>query len=221
MQFIIAISTEGPEGQEDTDMHVLAMLRPMGARTDTRHEMVRAGARLLASQGYEATALLDVVEAAGASRGSIYFHFPNGKQELAIEALTLSSKRALKDSALSIQGSESTAEVLRRTGEILATGLEASEFHMGCPIATVALETANTNEPIRQLASEFFTDWRSLYVGSLLRDGIPPERAKRLANLIVATIEGGLLLARTTQSTQPLLDSCSETAELLELMVDK
>lgn len=179
--------------------------------------MVRAGARLLAAQGYEATALLDVVEAAKASRGSIYFHFPDGKQQLALESLALSAKRALEGSALSIQGSESTAEVVRRTGEFLAAGLEASEFKMGCPIATVALETANTNEPIRKLAADFFDDWKSLYVGSLLRDGLPPDRSKSLATLIVSAVEGGLMLARTNHSTQPLLSACSEMADLLEL----
>lgn len=197
----------------------LAMIKVMGARTDTRQEMVRAGARLLASQGYEATALLDVVEAAKASRGSIYFHFPGGKQELALEALALSSKRALESSALSIQGGQSTADVVRRTGDVLAASLEATDFRMGCPIATVALETASTNEPLRELAAEFFADWRSLYVGSLLRDGVSPDRSKRLANLIVAAVEGGLLLARTTRSTLPLLDACTETADLLEMMV--
>jgi TetR/AcrR family transcriptional repressor of lmrAB and yxaGH operons len=194
------------------------MLHSMGARTETRQEMLRAGARLLAAKGYEATALLDVVDAAKASRGSIYFHFPEGKQQLALEALSYSTRRALERSASAIQHGASTADVVRRTAKVLAAGLEESEFAMGCPVATVALEIANTNEPLRQLSADFFSEWRSLYVGSLLRDGVAPERAQRLATLIVATIEGGLVLARSMHSTKPLLDACEETAAVLELM---
>jgi TetR/AcrR family transcriptional repressor of lmrAB and yxaGH operons len=187
----------------------------MGARTDTRKDMVRAGARLLAANGYEATALLDVVEAAGASRGSIYFHFPGGKRELALESLTYSTGRALERSAGAIQHSTTTSEVIRRTGDVLAKSLESSGFEMGCPVATVALETANTDEAIRSLSADFFASWRSLYVGSLLRDGFDPDRAQRLATLIVAVFEGGLLLARTMRSAQPLHDACAEAAELV------
>lgn len=177
--------------------------------------MVRAGARLLAARGYEATALLDVVDAAGASRGSIYFHFPGGKRELAIEALTYSTGRALDRSAAAIQYSSDTAEVIRRTADALADGLERSEFEMGCPVATVALETANSDEAIRSLTVAFFSKWRSLYVGSLLRDGFDPDRAQRLATLIVAVIEGGLMLARAARSTEPLHDACTEAADLV------
>ena len=187
----------------------------MGARTETRTDMVRAGARLLASRGYEATALLDVVEAAGASRGSIYFHFPGGKQQLALEALAYSTERSLERSAAAIRHSADTAEVIRRTVEVLAEALEKSGFEMGCPVATVALETANTDESIRTVSADFFAKWRSLYVGSLLRDGFEPERAQRLATLVVAVIEGGLMLSRTQRSADPMRDACAEAADLV------
>ena len=88
---------------------------------------------------------------------------------------------------------------------------------MGCPVATVALETANTDEAIRALSAAFFERWQSLYVGSLLRDGFDPDRAQRLATLIVSVIEGGLLLARTAKTTAPLRDACAEAADLVSV----
>ncbi|MEZ5227764.1 MAG: TetR/AcrR family transcriptional regulator [Acidimicrobiales bacterium] len=188
----------------------------MGARNDTRREMIRAGARLFAANGYEATSLLDVVNAAGASRGSIYFHFPEGKDQLAREALVYSGDRVLQRAAEAIQHGTDTAEAIRRTADVLATGLEESDFAMGCPVATVALETANTDEALREVSADFFSNWQSLYVGSLLRDGFDPARARRLATLIVSVIEGGLLLARTTGSAEPLRSACDEAALLLE-----
>lgn len=187
----------------------------MGSRNDTRRDMVRSGARLLAAKGYEATSLLDVVNAAGASRGSIYFHFPEGKEQLAREALSYSGDRILQRAAMGIKDSPDTAEAIRRTAAVLATGLEESNFEMGCPVATVALATANTDETLRELSANFFSNWQSLYVGSLLRDGFDPARAQRLATLIVSVIEGGLLLARTSASAEPLRAACDEAAALL------
>lgn len=177
--------------------------------------MLRAGARLLAAKGYEATSLIEIVDAAGASRGSIYFHFPGGKQQLALEALRLSTDRVLERAARAIQAGDDTAAALRLTASILGQGLEASDFEMGCPIATVALETANTDPEIRAFSAAFFERWRSLYVGSLLRDGFDPARAARLAAVIVSVIEGGLLLARAAQQTKPLDDACGEAAALI------
>jgi TetR/AcrR family transcriptional repressor of lmrAB and yxaGH operons len=177
--------------------------------------MARTGARLFAAQGYEATPLMQVVDEAGASRGSIYFHFPGGKEELAIEALGLSTAKALTDAATAIQASSSTADAVALTAAGLASSLEATQYTMGCPVATVALETASTNEALRAVCQEFLTKWQALYVGSLLRDGASPDRAERLATLIVSVIEGGLLLARTSQNSQPLLDAGEEAAALL------
>jgi TetR/AcrR family transcriptional repressor of lmrAB and yxaGH operons len=188
----------------------------MGARTDTRKRMVRAGAELLAEKGYAATGMLDVVAAAEASRGSIYFHFPDGKDQLVVEALDLSTGRALERAAAAVQGSTSTGEVIERTGAYLAAVLEATDYRMGCPVATVALEVANTDNPVLDTCRSFFDRWRSIYVGSLLRDGATPVDAEQLATMIVSVVEGGLMLARTTSNTRPLLDACAAAAALID-----
>jgi AcrR family transcriptional regulator len=177
--------------------------------------MARTAALLFAAQGYEATPLMQVVDEAGASRGSIYFHFPGGKEELAIEALGLSTASALKDAAAAIQASASTAEAIERTTRGLARALEETEFRMGCPVATVALETASTNAPLRDACQAFFTNWQALYLGTLLRDGADPDRARRLATVIVSVLEGGLMLSRTAQSAEPLIEAGEEAAALV------
>lgn len=188
----------------------------MGARTDTRKRMIRAGAELLASKGYAATGMVDVVEAAGASRGSIYFHFPEGKDQLVSEALDLSTTRALERAAAAVQGSASTGQVIERTGAYLADVLQATDYRMGCPVATVALEVANTDSPVLEVCRSFFDRWRSIYVGSLLRDGMSPADAEKLATMIVSVVEGGLMLARTTSDTRPLVDACAAASQLID-----
>lgn len=182
--------------------------------------MARTGAQLFAAQGYEATPLMQVVDESGVSRGSIYFHFPGGKEELAVEALGLSTATALTETAAAIQASDSTAAAVELTVNVLADALERTGFRMGCPVATVALETASSNDTLRTVCDDFFTSWRSLYVGSLLRDGADPARALRLATVIVSVVEGGLMLARTAHDTAPLLDAGHEAAALIRSALD-
>lgn len=180
--------------------------------------MVRSGALLLASKGYAATGMLDVVEAAGASRGSIYFHFPEGKDQLVAESLELSISRALDRAATAVQGSQTTGEVIEKTGAYLAEALVATDYALGCPVATVALEVASTDGPLRSACDGFFDRWRSLYVGSLLRDGLEPYAADQLATMIVSVVEGGLMLSRTAHSTAPLIESCAAAARLIDTL---
>ncbi|WP_426574047.1 TetR/AcrR family transcriptional regulator [Aquihabitans sp. McL0605] len=187
----------------------------MGARNDTRQRMVKAGAQLLASNGYAATGMLDVVEAAGASRGSIYFHFPDGKPQLVAESLALSTGRALERAARAVADSASTGEAVTRTGEHLAAVLEATGYQLGCPVATVALEVASTDAGLRDTCQDFFDRWRALYTERLLLDGVDRAAADQLATMIISVIEGGLLLSRTAHSTAPLLDACRAAARLL------
>ena len=178
--------------------------------------MIRAGAELLASNGYAATGMLDVVAAAKASRGSIYFHFPDGKDQLVSESLTLSTGRALARAAAVVEASSSTGEAIERTGEYLAEVLNATDFRMGCPVATVALEIANTDNPVLDTCRTFFDQWHSIYVNSLLRDGLVADDAKNLAAMILSVIEGGLMLARTSSDTTPLIDACRSASGLID-----
>src|SRR6202045_1133794 len=59
----------------------------MSDRPDSKEKTVLAAAKLLRRHGYNGTALSDILAAAGSPRGSLYFHFPNGKEEIAVAAL--------------------------------------------------------------------------------------------------------------------------------------
>jgi TetR/AcrR family transcriptional regulator, lmrAB and yxaGH operons repressor len=191
----------------------------MGIRTDTREQMVRTAARLFASQGYEATGLVQVVEASGTPRGSVYFHFPGGKEQLASEALSLASMLYLGAVSSSIVKGPTTAKAVLRSSKVLAKGLEETDFLQGCPIAAVALETSGSNETLRIICSQYFKEWILLYENSLTQEGVAPERSQRLATTIVCVIEGGLLLSRTLRSSKPILDAGIEGAAMVEAVL--
>lgn len=183
--------------------------------TGSRDAFVETTGRLLRRQGYAATGLNEIVAASGAPRGSLYFHFPGGKQELAIAAMEHAGGR-LRDAIAAVMASgDGPADSLGRLIDALAAGLEASGYRDGCPIATITLETAAGAEPVRLTAERVFASWLAALRASLQDAGMAPEVAERRAVHVLAAIEGGLLLARARRDLAPLRAVREELLALL------
>jgi len=171
-------------------------------RTDTRRRMLETAAELFHTQGYHATGLNQLLAAGGAPKGSLYFHFPGGKEQLAAEAIEISSAR-LRDQLKAItEHASGPADAVSMIINALADALAASEFHRGCPIATVALDASDDSEPIRLACAGGYLSWQEAVAEYLSAQGI--EDSEQLATVIIASIEGGLLLAKTQHDLAPL-----------------
>src|ERR1700744_6344214 len=114
----------------------------MAKAPDSKEKTLVAAAKLFRQQGYHGTALHDLLEAAGSPRGSLYFHFPKGKEEIGEVALTLAGEGVRKAIAAAAESSETAEIFLTRVARGMAADLERSGYEEGCPIATTALETA-------------------------------------------------------------------------------
>lgn len=171
----------------------------MAPRTDSRQRFIDAAADLFHTRGYHATGLNQLVSAGGAPKGSLYFHFPGGKEQLAAEAVAQSG-RQLRDMLAAALARGDIDAVF----DALANLLEESDFQRGCPIATVALDAASDSEKIRDACVDGFCSWQSVIEQFLLARGIDPGRAQHLSTVALAMIEGGLLLAKTQRDVTPL-----------------
>jgi len=177
--------------------------RGSGVASDSRDRMVRAAVELFRERGYAATSFGDVLTRSGAPRGSIYHHFPGGKEELAAEALrryTAASVRALRAAV----ENGSAVEAVRAFVLGSRNALVASDYRRGCPIAGVALDLMPTDDALAGRVTEAFAQWREVLCGALERDGVPAARAAALASLVVAAAEGALLLGRADRSPAPI-----------------
>lgn len=174
--------------------------------------MVRAMGRLLRRQGYAATGLQQVAREAEAPIGSMYFYFPDGKEQLAAEAVSRSGGDLGSALAALLEATDVPTAV-RAIAGAMGEDLVRSRWMNGCPIATAALERAADSEPIRGAASAVFDQWETLLFQRMCADGIAPERARRIASLIVAALEGAILLARTRRSVGPLQEVADQVAE--------
>jgi TetR/AcrR family transcriptional regulator, lmrAB and yxaGH operons repressor len=188
----------------------------MARTSDTRERILDAGAGLFRRQGYEGTALKEIVDEGGAPWGSLYHFFPGGKEELAVLALRRSGERYRRLIELVFEGAGDPALALRQFFELSAQALTASDYADGCPVATVALEAANTSKPLRAVCADAFDSWIVTLARALREAGIEPNTAARLALFGLATFEGAITLSRTQRSIQPLVVSAEIVAGVVE-----
>lgn len=178
---------------------------------ETRERLLDATQELIESGGYYGAGLNRVIAASGAPRGSLYFHFPEGKDQMVGESVRRAGRTiadtlgGLAESGL--PAAEFVVVALRHLGD----RLEASDWHKGCPVAAVALETAAANDALQQACSDVYASWEAA-LRTQLADR--PD-ADDLAVTILALIEGALLLARTHRSRKPLDSVARQVRALL------
>jgi len=166
--------------------------------------MLDTAATLFHTQGYHATGLTQVLSESGAPKGSLYFHFPGGKEQLAAEALALSGERLCASLKDTLETTPSPGAAVETVTDLLGRALAESDFRLGCPLSGVALDAAADSEPIRRACADGYGTWRDVIEEFLTGHGLDASAAARLATVVLASIEGGLLLARTQRDTAPL-----------------
>lgn len=189
----------------------------MSGRGASKAAFVSTTQELLRRRGYAASGLTEIVARSGAPKGSLYFHFPGGKQELAIAAMERSAEQLRDAMAAILDSSEDPEEAIGRLIGALAAGLEGSGFADGCPIATVALETSSESEPMRAAAQAAFGSWVEVLTRRLTAAGVEADLAEQRALFVLAAMEGALILARARRDVAPLVAVSSQLPALASL----
>jgi TetR/AcrR family transcriptional repressor of lmrAB and yxaGH operons len=175
----------------------------MAKATDSKGKTLVAAATLFRQQGYHGTALHDILAAGGSPRGSLYFHFPRGKEEIGEAALGLAGDAVRQGIAKAAEASDAEMFLVRIIRG-MADDLERSGYSEGCPIATTALETAVQSEALGEACRNAFQKWELEIKRGLERFGMSPDDAEHVATMALSQAEGALLLARTYRSREPL-----------------
>ena len=178
--------------------------------------MILAAAKLFRRQGYSGTGLRDILAASGSARGSLYHHFPGGKEEIGAAAVTAAGGLVTETFTELARQADSPGDFLRRYADLLVQWLEASKFRDGCPITTTLLETTPGSYAIATAGQTVFADWRAVMEDLLARHDWPPGRIPATATLIIAGLEGALMLARVQGSAQPIRHTADSLCALLD-----
>lgn len=176
--------------------------------------MVRAAARLFRAQGYAATGWRQVIAESGAPWGSQAHFFPGGKEELAVAALGLAAAQ-VERGMRAVTRAVHPADAVERWAAGAAAALEAAGWSDGCPVATVALEMAHTSDALAGASAAAFGSWREVLSDAIAAHGASAEEAAALGTLVLAGLEGGMVLARAARDPEPLHTVGRELAAVL------
>jgi TetR/AcrR family transcriptional repressor of lmrAB and yxaGH operons len=173
--------------------------------SDTRDRLVRTTSRLLRKQGYGATGLNQVMAEAQAPKGSMYFHFPGGKEQLAAAAVDHFADRVMRRLDRGLEEADSVAEAVATFFDEYIEHFRRTDFAEGCAVATVALDAAAAHEALADATGRALRGWIDRFAEALEAEGRSPAEAHGLATLIVAVIEGTVVLGKGERSTEPFV----------------
>src|SRR5579871_523358 len=182
---------------------------------DSRTRLLDATAALLADRGYHGTGMKDILAASGAVAGSLYHHFPGGKDELAAASV----RRAAQEIAAGLERALATRRPADAVDQFYAASVSAlrdSGFRSGCPVGTPAAEASTLGSPLTDALAGAFGAWEGAIARGLAAHGWPPDEASRTASLLLSLYEGALLVARAERSTAPLEEAGRHSRALVE-----
>ncbi|WP_027500056.1 TetR/AcrR family transcriptional regulator [Rhodococcus sp. UNC363MFTsu5.1] len=170
----------------------------------TRDQLVEAAADLLQRRGYTGTGMAEVLAESGTTKGSLYFHFPGGKEELAGVALRHRGSTMAAFISHLLDSSPDSGTAVAAFAAALAARLVESDYERGCALATATLDAATESPVIRASCADGYDSWLSLLASRLETDGWAPDEAADEAVLTLSALEGALVLARAQQDPAPL-----------------
>ena len=182
---------------------------------DTRERMLDSAIELFRHHGYNGTGFRDVVAEGGASRGSIYHHFPEGKVQLGVEALELAGDRIAAVFRHAAQEHGDFVSAFEWVWSWWTGYVAGTDFEAGCPVGGVAAESHPDAPQLRETTDRVFERWQTSLGRGLQMSGLAEEEARGLAGLIIAAQEGATLMARAAQSPEPLERVGTSLGELL------
>ena len=177
--------------------------------------MVATATKLIEEQGYAATGLKQLLAESEAPRGSFYFHFPGGKEELAAAVVANHATKFAAMLGAVLESAPTPLAAAELSVEALASQFEGSGCASGCPVTAIAFEMANRSELLRDATRAAYDSWAHPIADRLVADGRSAEDARATARTLLAAIEGALILSRAYGSRGPLDDLKTRLEPLL------
>ena len=172
--------------------------------SDTREHIIQTTSQLLEKQGYHGTGLNEIIKESGTPKGSLYYYFPEGKEQITAEAVLQSGRVVSERIRSGLAASGSAPKAIHDFILLVAENVERSGFAAGSPLTAVTMETATQSERINLACREAYGMLQSAFKEKLLESGFSKTRAEELATFVVASVEGGIILSRVSHTADPL-----------------
>ncbi len=172
--------------------------------SNAREQILQTTCALLEKQGYHGTGLNEIIKKSGSPKGSLYYYFPEGKEQITAEAVLQSGSQTAARIRLALTENSNAAKAISDFILNIADHVERSGFAAGSPLTAVAMETATTSTRINAACHEAYQMLKSAFHDKLIEGGFSKTKADELATFIVSAIEGGIILSRTSHTAAPL-----------------
>jgi TetR/AcrR family transcriptional repressor of lmrAB and yxaGH operons len=163
----------------------------------TKQQILEAAALLFEKQGYHATGLNEIVRESGAPKGSLYYYFPEGKEQIGAETALWTTERIAERIRFGLSQSEAPAEAVRILALGIAGAVEQSGFAAGGPLMMLAAESAVGSERLNIACRTAYGQMQAVFAEKFMGDD-------ELAEFVLSTLEGAILLSRVHHSGEPL-----------------
>jgi len=171
---------------------------------DTKSLIVDMATKLFQQKGYKGVGLTEILKACNITKGGLYHHFPNGKEELLIACLQSLNEAITMDIESIFQKYQSTHEATEAMIEKLISILEKEGTITGYTFSSIVSEMATLSEPVRSACGALYEKIQDIFRAKLLADGFSMESAASVSLFMNASIEGAMTLCLTQQSSEPL-----------------
>ena len=182
---------------------------------EVREVMVNGAVQLLARRGLQATSFSEVLAFTGAPRGSVYHHFPEGKEQLVGEAVDLAGAYLI--GLLDAKAGASAVEISDYFLQVWRSVLIRSDFQSGCAVLAVTVATDSAN--LLGHAFAVFRGWRQRLAELLVQGGLEKKAALRFATTLIASAEGAVVLSRAEHSIEPFNAVAAQLGEQIRRVV--
>jgi TetR/AcrR family transcriptional regulator, lmrAB and yxaGH operons repressor len=181
---------------------------------DTRARILSAALRLFRKRGYHGAGLNEILELAQAPKGSLYHHFPDGKEEIGVAVVTEITHGILMLFATS--RARTTAAVVLQAGDQMSHTIERTNHEL-CTLFTAFLAERSTSPKLGLAVANAYAEMTNALQTRLLADGMKPRLAKDRATTVVMLLEGGAMIAQAQQSVAPFRLAVKQAATLCEI----
>lgn len=175
---------------------------------------------LIEQQGYHGTGLNQIIKESGAPKGSLYYYFPNGKEELVAEAIKEYGQSLINRIQSVLIDATDPAEVTQLIFINLAKKMDESQCTKAGSFASVTLETANSSAILQKACKTMYDGCTNAYQEMLQKHGFSKARAVQIASFITSSMEGAIVLCRAKRNSQPLIQAAEELYFYLKMLLD-
>lgn len=169
-----------------------------------KEQFIITASKLFEEKGYYAVGINEILRESKAPKGSLYYYFPNGKEELAIESIRYAKmkiKNHIKDTFMQCG---SFIEGLEKNLLCMADLVDTEKKLRDISIGLIALETYSSSPNLRKECHLVFETIINFYIEELVKSGLNKQKALEIATLIESLTEGAITLSLTAGEGTPL-----------------